>query len=862
MPARIPHSPTLRQLTRALLAVSLLANAAAAQLPRAIPNEHRTSAGRVVAGELHVALEAVIAEWRPRGETGPMRKALTFAEVGKAPSAPGPMIRTSAGRPVRVTIRNTLAHPVRVVGLGDRTAAPAPDTPPVGPEFLRGTSLAIAPGETREIRFTPSRATTSFYTAILEGPPAEDVEIGLFEGAYIVDPEGQAPPADERVMMISTGLLDEDSPTFKMFINGTSWPYTERLTYTVGDTVRWRVINTAGIVHPMHLHGFYFNVDARGNGDVDTVYAAEDRPHVVTDRMNGVSTLRMSWVATEPGNWLFHCHLIRHMADAQRYASERAADRANAAAEDDHAHAEHDMAGLIMGITVRQRPGVALAAEPAPARRIDLWTGTRPGVYAEGPELAFVMQQGAVPAADSTHVPGTTLRLREGEPTQIVVHNRLHFPLSLHWHGLELRSAYDGVGGWSGDPDSPRRPIAPGDSMAVLITPPRAGTFMYHTHGEPGHELSQGLYGGFIVHPADAPWDPRRDRLFMLASRGAVVDAPPAVNGRAQPPTETFTPSEPVRLRFGHISEDELKTVRLLRDGQPIDWRLLAKDGAELPESQRVMTPARLVLGVGETQDVEWTPTTPGLYVLEVRTTYYPQRGGAQIQRVPFAVGPVADATIAAAIRGTDLPIVELDTATLGAYAGIFAVAGGDATAPQRLRFQVLRGRLYSDKSHAADTELDLRYLIPLGDDVFAYGRFNAGVITQASATHRARFLRTGALVSGVEITDSSGVSVRLARIAELVLSEPERERLLGAWVTPDGGFTLRTEREGNGVALVFPDGTRHPLLMESSIRFLLPSLAPGLALQAVLEDDRVVAIELTPPGQGAIRFGRVPSPN
>ena len=133
-----------------------------------------------------------------------------------------------------------------------------------------------------------------------------------------------------------------------------------------------------------------------------------------------------------------------------------------------------------------------------------------------------------MPAPDAPRGSGTTLVLRQGEPTQIVVHNRLPFPLSMHWHGLELRSVYDGVGDWSGLPQSPRAPIAPGDSRAVLITPPRAGTFMYHTHGEPGHELSQGLYGGFLVLGPNETFDPARDRLFLLASRGATRNAPPA----------------------------------------------------------------------------------------------------------------------------------------------------------------------------------------------------------------------------------------------------------------------------------------------------------------------------------------------
>ena len=203
MAAHVSDTPFLRHLVRALLALLLAAPATAAQLPRAVPNDHRSAAGQVIAGELHIALEAVLAEWRPRGEAGPMRKALTFAEAGRAPSAPGPMIRTAAGTPVRITIRNTLAHPVRMAGLGDRDAAPAPDTPPIGPRFLLATSLTIAPGETRQIRFTPSRATTSFYTAVLEGPPTPDVEVGLFEGAYIVDPAGHAAPPGERVMMIS-----------------------------------------------------------------------------------------------------------------------------------------------------------------------------------------------------------------------------------------------------------------------------------------------------------------------------------------------------------------------------------------------------------------------------------------------------------------------------------------------------------------------------------------------------------------------------------------------------------------------------------------------------------------------------------
>ena len=57
-----------------------------------------------------------------------------------------------------------------------------------------------------------------------------------------------------------------------LVFNGLAWPHTGRLTHTVGDTVHWRVINATRRAHPMHLHGFYYRVDARGSPVRDTTY--------------------------------------------------------------------------------------------------------------------------------------------------------------------------------------------------------------------------------------------------------------------------------------------------------------------------------------------------------------------------------------------------------------------------------------------------------------------------------------------------------------------------------------------------------------------------------------------------------------
>ena len=50
----------------------------------------------------------------------------------------------------------------------------------------------------------------------------------------------------------------------ELAINGLSWPFTERLTYTQHVPVNWRAINASNQVHPMHLHGFFYNVNSRG----------------------------------------------------------------------------------------------------------------------------------------------------------------------------------------------------------------------------------------------------------------------------------------------------------------------------------------------------------------------------------------------------------------------------------------------------------------------------------------------------------------------------------------------------------------------------------------------------------------------
>jgi FtsP/CotA-like multicopper oxidase with cupredoxin domain len=635
----------------------------ALDLPLAATNDLRTPAGTMRGDTLVVELDVVQVAWTPRANDGPRVPTRILMERGGTPSVPGPLIRLAAGTPLRLSVRNSTNEFVEL-----------------GSALDSGTvfgvqSIGLAPGATHESRWTPSAPVSSAYAISGEnGLP------GASAGAIVVDPAGAAPHPDERILLLSAwGSRAEPTsldPNFswKLVVNGRSWPYTERFDFTVGDTVRWRVINAGTEWHPMHLHGFYFRVTSAGDLRADTLYDAATRPEVVTHALAPNGAMTLEWTPTTPGNWLFHCHLLRHSGETQRFAADAAHDAHDSQSPDAGMAMDDGMAGMITGITVHPPAGF-VASEPVPRRHLDLWTSATAHAYGSAPKLGFALQLGNTPPrADSAPALSSLLVLTQHEPVEIAVHNRLDTPLALHWHGLELESTYDGVGHWSGMPGMPRPPIPAGDSLAVHLTPPRAGTFIYHTHGEEGFQLSQGLYGPLIVLPPGETYDPTRDRVYVLGQGGAVRDADPAVNGLREPPPERFEAGNTYRLRFIQIGADEAKVVSLLRDGEPVTWRTLAKDGAELPPAMQVERAASFRADVGETMDFAWTPASDGVYQLVVRTLNYPiafDRG--PMQTIAFAVGDVSAAAIADAHAGFD-GVMSLDTVNRLMDAGALVV--------------------------------------------------------------------------------------------------------------------------------------------------------------------------------------------
>ncbi len=557
-------------------------------------NDNRVPGGVLRSGALKMHLVAQRASWYPAAEDGAVKVVETLAEKGRSPQIPAPLIRVPLGTRVEVTITNSLADTLVVLGLGGRN-----------------DSLRLAPRQTRTARMTASVGGSYMYRAALlrDGHLTTDGSAGQMVGGFIVDSD--APPKDRTFITTNWG-----TGPFFMAVNGKSFPYTEKFVQTVGDTVRWRVLNAGedeGGHHPMHLQGFYYEVTSRGGWGADTVYDAAQRRTVVTEDVPPLGSMTMTWVPVRPGNWLFHCHNAEHVAGHHRHAIAGTPQPWPAiTTHDAREHMAQDMSGIVNTIEVLPRGGGAVVAEPAPLnpRKLRLLIQERAAYYGKGPRgvgYGFVLQDGgAEPTADSITVPGSRLVLQRDEPVEITVLNRLGTHTAVHWHGIELESFYDGIAGWSGAGNRIAPMIAPQDSFVVRFTPPRAGTFIYHAHITDVDQIARGLYGALLVVPPAHREVPGTDHVAIVAFGRPGGKASLVVNGSRTPAPLERQKDGVQRIRLINIATENHAIVTLSDSTGLISWRPVAKDGFDLPEAQRRAGLARIRIFPGETYDFEF----------------------------------------------------------------------------------------------------------------------------------------------------------------------------------------------------------------------------------------------------------------
>jgi FtsP/CotA-like multicopper oxidase with cupredoxin domain len=593
--------------------LALAVTSAMSGAPEAIkPSDNRHAAGALAGKVLTVKLEAREGLWRPEGDNGRAISVAAWAEEGKPLSNPGPLIRVPVGTEVHATIHNTLDKPLIVSGFGKTRGM--------------SDSVVVPVNGRTSVSFTATTPGTYYYVGRRGVGPFGLRPDGDFQlnGAIVVD----APNAvtTDRIFVISWWFtLDSTSKTglgrATMAINGLSWPHTEHIELTQGDSARWRVINLTEADHPMHLHGFYFRVTSHGNGVVDSLFRTSDQQMAVTDIVSPFQTMSLAWLPSRPGNWIFHCHFASHLSQDAALDTDKGVFDASMLSHH-MSDRPHQMFGLVLGLTVAPRGPQASA--PKNARAIRLSIREKANVYGKAPGFSFVMggtPEDADPSA--MPLPGPALVLQRNQPVAVTIVNQARERAAVHWHGIELESYPDGVPDWSGSKGHILPSVGPRDSITIRFTPPRAGTFMYHSHFDEATQIAGGLYGPIIVLDSGQKFDPETDRVLVFGIAGPVTNVVIGpfsnylMNGKAQPEPMNLAVGKRYRFRVINITDDGPMALSLNAGDKPVQWRAVARDGATLPERQATFRPAMLISDPGQIYDFEFTPQAAGEMTLK-----------------------------------------------------------------------------------------------------------------------------------------------------------------------------------------------------------------------------------------------------
>jgi FtsP/CotA-like multicopper oxidase with cupredoxin domain len=149
-------------------------------------------------------------------------------------------------------------------------------------------------------------------------------------------------------------------------------------------------------------------------------------------------------------------------------------------------------------------------------------------------------------------VPGPELRVRQGDLVEVTVENQdIADGVTIHWHGLDVPNAEDGVAGVTQDA------VLPGKRYTYRFRPEQVGTFWYHTHENASDGVRRGLYGALVILPRE-PLPQKLDLTLPVHtfSGRTAIGLNDGVSRRA------VEPGTQVRLRLLNTNSSALK-IRL-----------------------------------------------------------------------------------------------------------------------------------------------------------------------------------------------------------------------------------------------------------------------------------------------------------
>jgi YVTN family beta-propeller protein len=211
----------------------------------------------------------------------------------------------------------------------------------------------------------------------------------------------------------------------------------------------------------------------------------------------------------------------------------------------------------------------------------------------------------------------------EGDAVRIILKNELPEATSIHWHGIPVPNAMDGV-----------TPIQPGESFAYEFTAPPAGSFMYHSHVNSDKQLGLGLYAPFIVDPKTSTANqPAVDVSWMLSewrvgADGQTYAAMPmagaepnyfTINGKSYPNTPPIEVKKGQRVRVRLSNAGQLTHPMHLHG---MNFKIVAYDGVPLPPEQQTVRNT-VPVNPGELVDIELVAENVGTWMFHCHVLHH-----------------------------------------------------------------------------------------------------------------------------------------------------------------------------------------------------------------------------------------------
>lgn len=262
-------------------------------------------------------------------------------------------------------------------------------------------------------------------------------------------------------------------------------------------------------------------------------------------------------------------------------------------------------------------------------------------------------------------VPGPEIRVGQGERVRVNFTNQLEEPTSVHWHGIRIDNAMDGVAGLT------QAPIMPDESFTYDFVAPDAGTYWYHAHNRSWNQVARGLYGSLIIDEPEPLFDSAHDITLVIddwrlvgegtldtASFGELMDW--SHGGRlGNYVTVNGKPAHSLRMQRGEAYRLRLINAANARvfefDPNRFHGQVIAYDGQTVTEPQ-TLSYAPMLLGPAQRVDLLVVPQEDFALEAFVNDQAYPIVG--------FAVeGRDAGVAPAIALSPNDLPEPDLANA-------------------------------------------------------------------------------------------------------------------------------------------------------------------------------------------------------